>query len=187
MGDLIRARGYFERLAAVDPEHPMVRAFEAQIGESLSGAAAPAAEAAEAPTEESAPAEASTPAEASAPAEEEAPEPAVEPEAPAEPAPPAEVDEAKIAQLRADLEEQEGAKRYHEYVKTLVALADEVPDVAEKVELYMKAADLYVNKFVNQAEAVRTYEHILEVDRDESGRHRLPAPDVRESGVTGRS
>lgn len=39
-----------------------------------------------------------------------------------------------------------------------------MPDTAEKVELYMKAADLYVNKFVNQAEAVRTYEHILEVD-----------------------
>ena len=82
----------------------------------------------------------------------------------AEAAPPAPADEAKIAQLRADLEEQESAKRYHEYVKTLVALADEVPDTAEKVELYMKAADLYVNKFVNQAEAVRTYEHILEVD-----------------------
>ncbi|MCA9595363.1 MAG: tetratricopeptide repeat protein [Myxococcales bacterium] len=162
MGDLIRARSFFEKLAALDPDHPILKSFEAQIGASLSGGTR------EVTPELDVASEPETAAEPVAEVEAEAatPETAdVEPEAaPAEAAPPAPADEAKIAQLRADLEEQESAKRYHEYVKTLVALADEVPDTAEKVELYMKAADLYVNKFVNQAEAVRTYEHILEVD-----------------------
>ena len=35
-GDLIRARRAFERLAGVAPAHPALRAFEAQIGETLS-------------------------------------------------------------------------------------------------------------------------------------------------------
>jgi tetratricopeptide (TPR) repeat protein len=35
LGNLIRARLSFERLSALSPEHPQLRAFEAQIGESL--------------------------------------------------------------------------------------------------------------------------------------------------------
>ena len=35
LGNLIRARTSFERLSAVAPEHPQLRAFEAQIGETL--------------------------------------------------------------------------------------------------------------------------------------------------------
>jgi tetratricopeptide (TPR) repeat protein len=38
-GDLIKARRSFERLARVEGEHPALRAFEAQIGESLRGEA----------------------------------------------------------------------------------------------------------------------------------------------------
>jgi tetratricopeptide (TPR) repeat protein len=41
MGNLIRARAAFERLSAVAPEHPHLRAFEAQIGETLSHARPP--------------------------------------------------------------------------------------------------------------------------------------------------
>src|SRR6478752_3949100 len=37
-GDLIRARKFFERLSRVDPAHPALKAFEAQIGEQLGGA-----------------------------------------------------------------------------------------------------------------------------------------------------
>ncbi|HSN97053.1 MAG TPA: hypothetical protein VLS89_02110, partial [Candidatus Nanopelagicales bacterium] len=40
LGNLMRARAWFERLAAVAPDHPTLRAFEAQIGEQLSGAQA---------------------------------------------------------------------------------------------------------------------------------------------------
>ena len=168
LGDLIRARSFFERLAAIDPEHPVLGQFEAQIGEKLSASAA-------APTP--APAEAAPRA-----ASEPAPAPARSEPAPArsEPAPAAPADESKIAELRAQLEEQEG-KRHHEYVKTLVALADEVSDPAEKVELLLEAADLYVHKFVNQAEAVKTYEHVLAIDAREPVAHRVPAANVREA------
>jgi tetratricopeptide (TPR) repeat protein len=73
-----------------------------------------------------------------------------------------------IAELREKLAQQEAGKRYHEYVKTLIALADEVGEPAEKTALLLKAADLYANKFVNQAEAVKTYERVIEVDPTQS-------------------
>jgi hypothetical protein len=42
LGNLIRARASFQRLSAVAPEHPQLRAFEAQIGETLKPAQLPA-------------------------------------------------------------------------------------------------------------------------------------------------
>src|SRR6202012_1183096 len=87
----------------------------------------------------------------------------------AEAAPPAAdttVATAKIAELRAPPAQQEGTKRVNEYVKTLLPLAALVPDRAEKVSLYGKAADLYVSKFANQAEAVKAYESVLAIDPD---------------------
>ena len=38
LGNLIRARTVFERLSQIEPQHPMLLAFEAQIGEQLSNA-----------------------------------------------------------------------------------------------------------------------------------------------------
>ena len=63
----------------------------------------------------------------------------------------------KVAELRAKAEKQEQAKRYNEYVKTLIELADAVPDAAERVDYLIKAADLYTQKFSNAAEAVKCY------------------------------
>ncbi len=77
-------------------------------------------------------------------------------------------DAAKIAELRALADKQESAKRYNEYVKTLVQLAGLVYDADEKIELYSKAADLYINKFANQAEAVKAFEAILAIDPNHS-------------------
>ncbi|MFO0548190.1 MAG: tetratricopeptide repeat protein [Polyangiaceae bacterium] len=97
LGNLIRARGWFEKLAEMAPDHPMVAAFEAQLGESLrGGGGAPAEAPAEAPPEPEPAAEAG--AEESAPAAEEpaveaptaveaAPEPEPEPAPAAAPAP----------------------------------------------------------------------------------------------------
>lgn len=165
LGDLIRARAFFDRLAAIDPEHPALAQFEAQIGEKL-GAKPAAVEAEPAPSPAPPPAAEPEPAPSPAPAPVvEKPAASAPASAPASSAPRAAGGDAgKIAQLRAQLDEQEAAKKFHEYVKTLVALGDEVEDPAERVELYLKAADLYVNKFVNQAEAVRTYERVLEVE-----------------------
>src|SRR6202020_366828 len=66
-------------------------------------------------------------------------------------------------ELRALAEKQEAAKRYNEYVKTLVQLAGLVEDEDEKIELYGKAAELYITKFANQAEAVKAFEAILAI------------------------
>jgi tetratricopeptide (TPR) repeat protein len=79
------------------------------------------------------------------------------------------VDEAQIAGLRAIAAKQESAKRYNEYVKTLVQLASLLPDVDEKIETLLRAADLYVSKFANQTEAVKAYESVLELDPTHEG------------------
>ena len=211
-GNLMRARTWFERLAAIAPEHPNLRAFEAQIGERLEAtdpAAAtaedgaidvvtsepppppeesvvvPASEAAPAPARAvsepppvsapvpaSVPAPVSTPAPVSAPAPvavvalepvvaapaaASAPPPAAEPTAASKPA-------VNIDELLAKAQKQEQAKRYNEYVKTLIEIAEAVDDPAEKIEYYAKAADLYTTKFSNAAEAVKCFEAILALD-----------------------
>ena len=201
MGNLMRARGAFERLRAVAPEHPQLRAFELQIGETLSpsaiaelnaahdvvGAATappasdvPTARQNEQPTRPPPSEAVEPPAVAAAP-----PPPDVEvaPREPAAPPPPAPVppapadepapaeaapvaDLAKIAELRAAAEKQETGKRFNEYVKTILALAGLVPEHDEKISLLMKAADLYVSKFANQAEAVKVYEQVAAIDPD---------------------
>ncbi|MEO7110442.1 MAG: hypothetical protein ABI183_08405, partial [Polyangiaceae bacterium] len=204
MGNLIRARNSFERVVALAPEHPQLRAFEQQIGETLTGQAKVETEMrspSTAPPRVSdrptgpppramddiveASVQSASPVTTEAPVQTEqlaasipAPAP-VQASAPPPPqasvAPPAHVasahssgegDEGKIAELRAQLDKQEAAKRFNEYVKTLMSLAAIVPSDAEKVELYTKAADLYVTKFSNQAEAVKAYEQVLAIEPD---------------------
>jgi len=70
----------------------------------------------------------------------------------------------KIEELKQKAAKQEQAKRYNEYVKTLVELAEAVPEAADKIDYYMKAADLYATKFSNAAEAVKCYEAVLHLD-----------------------
>ena len=278
VGNLIRARQAFERLCAVAPEHPQLRAFEAQIGETLvprSGAWSPepptgspprvdlravaqsapppnrtstrptslpsdlptapppsertlramvsgsgvvdetpqpvsvgdrrkttetslhddaraAVEATQAqlraeepvtarqePEEErptALPSEPPPPPVVEAAPVEAAPPPVVEAAPPPPPAavaaaadggaPPTASDEQKIAELRALAEKQEGAKRFNEFVKTLLQLAALVYDNDEKVRLYMRAADLYITKFANQAEAVKAFEAVVAIEPD---------------------
>ena len=155
MGDLIRARTFFERLADVAPDHTALKAFELQIGQTLSGkgGAAPAAAAAARAPEASEP---EPVASVEPPAPE--PEPAHE-----EPTPETPRETGRAAELRQQLAQQEAANRHHELVKTLVALGDEVRDPHEKVGYYERAAELYVGKFMNQAEAVKVFEKIIEV------------------------
>ncbi len=174
-GDLIRARRFFERLARVDAQHPALIAFEAQIGEKITGGAAPAAQASARPAaraSEPAPVAAAerelhpVPADEPLPAVEATPAPtpvAAAPEAPAAP-PGGDGSSAVIADLKEKLAQQEAAKRFHDYVKTLILLGDAVSHPAERADYYLKAADLYVNKFANQAEAVRAFEKVLDVD-----------------------
>ncbi|MBK6694169.1 MAG: tetratricopeptide repeat protein [Myxococcales bacterium] len=75
-------------------------------------------------------------------------------------------DPGKIAELRAQAEKQEAAKRFNDYVKTILQLAGLVEETSEKVALFMRAADLYVTKFANQAEAVKAYEQVIGLEPD---------------------
>lgn len=191
LGNLIRAREWFEKLSNVAPGHPSVQAFEAQIGERLStagGASASPVEAgidvavdvavdvADEPVAASV-RQSSSPdievgrvtspdlspgARSSSPDIEIAARASV-PDIEIAPAKPG-VSLEKIEELKAKAQKQEQAKRYNEYVKTLVELAEAVDDPIEKVDYYTKAAELYTGKFSNAAEAVKCYEAILNID-----------------------
>ncbi|HMJ13164.1 MAG TPA: hypothetical protein VK524_17205, partial [Polyangiaceae bacterium] len=162
-GDLIRARRFFERLALVDSEHPSLKAFELQIGQQVGqkGAEAPARR-----SERPHASNGSMPPPAMAALQSEYSDVSAEELQPAAARPAAAPTgrDAVIAELRERLAQQESAKRYHEYVKTLIQLGDELSDPEERTDLYLKAAELYVGKFANQAEAVKAYEKVLEAD-----------------------
>jgi tetratricopeptide (TPR) repeat protein len=194
VGDLMRARAWFERLATLAPDHPNLLAFETQIGEKLGAGAAPAVAVSPAPVAQPEVARAPeptpepehvvepTPAPAAAapapvaaaadPVVEtplpppSAPTPVAAP-APTPAAPPVEVKpQVNIDELLAKAAKQEQAKRYNEYVKTLIELAEAVTEQFDKIEYYAKAADLYTTKFSNAAEAVKCYEAILNLDAE---------------------
>ncbi|MBN1609972.1 MAG: tetratricopeptide repeat protein [Polyangiaceae bacterium] len=172
--DVARAQGYYARLSELDPEHPAVQAFQSEVGAApapveppcasepsaapVPAAAAPAVERAVAPQ----PVDVAEPTRAPEPEPFQSLAPVSSPSVAQEPAGP-QPESTRVAELRALLQQQEETKR-HEYVRTLVALGDEVRDPSEQVELYSKAADLFVSKFLNQAEAVKTYEKVLQVD-----------------------
>jgi tetratricopeptide (TPR) repeat protein len=162
LGNLMRARLWFEKLAQVTPEHPTLHAFELQIGQRLTGGATPAPGAVAAAPASDAGAEIDGAPVASVPAPDVSVdvEVSTEVEELDEPA----VDWAKIEELRAKAAKQEQAKRYNEYVKTLIELAEAVPDASDKIQYYSQAADLYTGKFSNAAEAVKCFEAILSID-----------------------
>lgn len=190
LGDQERARGYYARLAEVAPQHTALRAsvFPSRLSARPQNGASMAPkpelkESAEDATSslppsgsqgraEEEPALVSAPAEVPESRVSEVPVRAAsevparrESEAPGSALPAqAEVDTSVIAELREQLAKQESQNRVHEVVKTLVQLGDSVPDTEERVTLYARAADLYANKFMNQAEAVKANEKIFALD-----------------------
>ncbi|MBW2524919.1 MAG: tetratricopeptide repeat protein [Deltaproteobacteria bacterium] len=128
----------------------------------------PAAEAAEEPAEEE-PAEEEPEDEEPAdeePAEEEPAAEATEESAqeePAEPEEPREQDDAAIAELIQKAEDQLQNRRNHDYVKTLVEIAEAYVSVPEKVDYFLKAAEVY-QKFSNHSEASKCFESVFQAD-----------------------
>ena len=168
IGDLIRARQYFELLSEAFPNHPSVKAFELQIGETIASNADVTRGEGEAVQTDASASDAAVPvsddgvpvaAEPQLAVEEGAAESTQEAAAPAY-----EEDAERVRELRELAAKQEAAKRYNEFVKTLLQLAQAVANPAEKVELYLRAADLYTTRFANQAEAIKAYEAVLEID-----------------------
>ncbi|MBK9265561.1 MAG: tetratricopeptide repeat protein [Polyangiaceae bacterium] len=158
LGNIALARGSFEKLTNVAPDHPVLKLFESQTGERLGAGSASASGAA---ATESTAGVAATKAEVavSTAVDEGGEESTVVVEEEAD-----QVDWAKIEELKAKAAKQEAAKRYNEYVKTLIELAEAMPDASDKIDYYSKAAELYTGKFSNAAEAVKCFEAILAID-----------------------
>ncbi|HWN70241.1 MAG TPA: tetratricopeptide repeat protein, partial [Haliangium sp.] len=57
-------------------------------------------------------------------------------------------------------------KRWPDLVATLSKKAENLPDPTEQVALYLQIANLYIERFSNQAEAIKAFERVLEVDPD---------------------
>lgn len=62
----------------------------------------------------------------------------------------------------------ETMKRWPDLISLLRRKATAAPDTSEKVALHLKVANLFLEKFSNQAEAIKSYETILELDPDNS-------------------
>lgn len=66
--------------------------------------------------------------------------------------------------LDAAIEKYESMERWPDLVKMLKAKGAVVTDKEESVELWLRIADLFMNQFSNQAEAIKAFEKVLEAD-----------------------
>ncbi|MCA9583171.1 MAG: hypothetical protein KC416_15335, partial [Myxococcales bacterium] len=71
---------------------------------------------------------------------------------------------AELAELDEQLEKFEQQKRWSDYIRTLTKKADIVVDPAEKIALLTKAGTLFVERSSNQAESIKCFERVLELD-----------------------
>ena len=60
----------------------------------------------------------------------------------------------------------EAKKRWPDLVKTLNAKAEHLQSEEERVALYLRIARLYIERFSNQAEAIRAFERVLAIDTE---------------------
>ena len=76
------------------------------------------------------------------------------------------INPADIAALDQLIQLYENMKRWPDLVATLGKKAPLVEDPRERVQLYLSIANLYIEKFSNQAEAIKAFEKVLEIDHD---------------------
>ncbi|QQR88834.1 MAG: hypothetical protein IPJ88_11420 [Myxococcales bacterium] len=69
-----------------------------------------------------------------------------------------------IKELDKQIAKFESQKRWSDMIRSIVAKAELVEDEAEKVQLYSRAASMYLEKSSNQSEAIKCYEAVLEFD-----------------------
>lgn len=60
----------------------------------------------------------------------------------------------------------EDKKRWPDLVTTLTRKAEQLDEVGDQVALYLQIANLYIDRFSNQAEAIKAFEKVLELDPD---------------------
>ncbi len=58
----------------------------------------------------------------------------------------------------------EAKKRWPDLVKVLSEKADRAETMDQKVQIYLQVANLYLERFSNQAEAIKAFERVLELD-----------------------
>ena len=71
---------------------------------------------------------------------------------------------AKLAELDEQIAKFEGQKRWSDVIKGVLAKAEIHRAPAQKVELYALAGSMYLEKSSNQAEAIKAYEAVIELD-----------------------
>lgn len=74
-------------------------------------------------------------------------------------------DVERLAELDAQLEKFESQKRWSDVIKTTIAKAELVVDSVLKVEFYTDAGRLYLERSSNQAEAIKCFRQVLDLDR----------------------
>ncbi len=75
-----------------------------------------------------------------------------------------EEDRAQLAELDEQLAKFESQKRWSDVIRTILAKAELVVDPEEKRELYRRAGTMYVERSSNQAEAIKCFEKVLELE-----------------------
>lgn len=79
------------------------------------------------------------------------------------------VDEAAIAKLDEALKKFTGQKRWSDVIKTTIAKAELVGSAGEKVELLGQAGEMYLERSSNQAEAIKCFSRVLELEPSNAG------------------
>lgn len=76
-----------------------------------------------------------------------------------------EADRAKLAELDEALAKYESQKRWSDVIRTIVAKAEIVVEPADKVALFSQAGRMYLEKSSNQAEAIKCFQRVMEIER----------------------
>ncbi|MGF1469684.1 MAG: tetratricopeptide repeat protein [Sandaracinaceae bacterium] len=71
---------------------------------------------------------------------------------------------AKLAELDEAIAKYEGQKRWSDMIRSMVAKGDLLESPDERIETYAEAGRLYLDKSSNQAEAIKCFEKVLELD-----------------------
>ena len=71
---------------------------------------------------------------------------------------------ARLAELDEAIAKFEGQKRWSDVIKTILAKVEVVVSAEDKVALLTQAGTMYLEKSSNQAEAIKCFEHVLELD-----------------------
>ncbi|MCS6858186.1 MAG: tetratricopeptide repeat protein, partial [Sandaracinaceae bacterium] len=70
----------------------------------------------------------------------------------------------RLREIEESIPKFESQKRWSDLTKALIAKAELVPGVEEKVALYTQAATIYLERSANQVEAIKCLEMVLELD-----------------------